>query len=364
MDNQKLSSFYKNKKILVTGHTGFKGSWLTMLLKYLGAEVAGYSLEPATTPSLFRVLGLNGNVKNYFSDIRDFETVKSVFEKEKPEIVFHLAAQPLVRDSYDDPLYTFQTNILGTANILEAIRLSEQTKTAVMVTTDKVYENKESSAAYKEGDELGGHDPYSTSKACAEFVVRCYNRSFFQDRTVYRQPKSFVASARSGNVIGGGDWSKDRLVPDIVRAVYERQEKVLLRNPASIRPWQFVLEPLLGYLLLARKLFHKEASFIGAWNFSPESGNFIQVEEMTKRAFILLGKGEYAIKEDKSKYETSVLKLDSQRAKKELGCKAVLSLHETLSWTFQWYKDFYLSKDMGELTKEQIKAFLTKAGYG
>ena len=228
---ENLQKFFKDKRVLITGHTGFKGSWLTQVLLNWGATISGVALKPNTKPSLFQTLGLEKKISNNFCDIRDFKKISEIVKKEKPEIVFHLAAQPLVRDSYDDPLYTFETNIMGTANILQAIKETNTARAAVIITTDKVYENKESGLPFKENDKLGGYDPYSASKAAAEIVISSYIKSFFNLTNYNKKHKTLIASARAGNVLGGGDWQKDRLIPDIVRAVFEKKEKIIFLSP-------------------------------------------------------------------------------------------------------------------------------------
>src|SRR3989344_5094562 len=248
--------FYRKKKVLITGHTGFKGSWLSRILLSWGAEIVGIALPPATNPSLFKILNLKNQLKHYEIDIRDQKKVNKIFLDEKPEIVFHLAAQPIVRISYDDPVYTHATNILGTAHVLECIRESESVRSAVIVTTDKVYRNDGRREPYRETDQLAGFDPYSASKAAADIVAQSYIHSFFNPHDYGRHHRTLIGIARAGNVIGGGDWSRDRLIPDIVRMIFDdRQGKIILRNPRAERPWQHVLEPLFGYLLLARELY-------------------------------------------------------------------------------------------------------------
>ena len=355
-----LYKFFKEKKILITGHTGFKGSWLTQILINFEADVIGYSLEPNTNPNLFDTLNLGERIKNYFEDIRDYNKLKEIIEKEKPEIVFHLAAQPLVRDSYDDPLFTYETNVVGTANVLQAVKETKCVKSVVVITTDKVYENKEWIWAYRENDELGGHDPYSTSKACAELVVRSYIRSFFNVDNYMETHNTLIASVRAGNVIGGGDWSKDRLIPDIIRAIFEGDETVVLRNPESIRPWQHVLEPLLGYLLLAQYLYDGKKEFVGAWNFAPNEENFITVEELVKKGISILGTGSYSVKRDDSKHEMKILKLDATKAKVYLAWKPLLNIDETLDWTFEWYRKYYNNENMLSFTNNQINLFFNR----
>lgn len=358
-----LCNFFKGKKILVTGHTGFKGSWLTQLLLNFGTDIIGYSLEPNTNTNLFDILNLRNNISNHFKDVNDYNELKKIIETEKPEIVFHLAAQPLVRDSYDDPLVTYKTNVIGTANVLQAIKETNCVKSAVIITTDKVYENKEWIWAYRENDELGGYDPYSTSKACAELVVKSYIRSFFNVDNYLESHNTLIASVRAGNVIGGGDWSKNRLVSDIIKAIFEGDETVVLRNPESIRPWQHVLEPLLGYLLLAQKLYGGKKEFVGAWNFAPDEENFITVEELVKRGISILETGKYFVKKDDSKHEMKTLKLDATKAKVYIGWKPLLNIDETMEWTFEWYKKYYNdgnNENIVSFTNNQINLFLNK----
>ena len=338
--------FYRNKKILVTGHTGFKGSWLFEILEKLGADVVGYALPPNTNPNVFQLLKID---KGYMEDIRDYPKLLSAFQKEKPEMVFHLAAQPLVRDSYDDPLYTYSTNVMGTANILECIRQTDCVRSAVIVTTDKVYQTGEDKC-FSENDPLGGYEPYSTSKVCAELVTKSYNLAFF-DKT-----SKHTASARAGNVIGGGDWSKDRLLPNIVRSVFEEKTPLVLRYPGSVRPWQHVLDPLFGYLDLGQKLYDGPP-FASAWNFAPEAENFITVKEIAERSIKVLGKGSYSV-QGQDRHETAVLKLDASKAKKVLGWKPLLGISEALDWTLNWYSDYYNGKDAGKLTDDQIDKYL------
>lgn len=354
---ENLQKFFKNKKVLITGHTGFKGSWLTQILLNWGAKVSGIALKPNTKPSLFQILGLEKKIRNHFCDIRDFKKISEIIKKEKPEIIFHLAAQPLVRDSYDNPLYTFETNIIGTANILQAIKETNTVKAVVIITTDKVYENKESGLPFKENDKLGGYDPYSASKAAAEIVIGSYIRSFFNPVDYNKKHKTLIASARAGNVLGGGDWQKDRLVPDIVRAVFERKEKIIIRNPKAIRPWQYVLEPLFGYLLLSEKLYQGKKELCGAWNFGPKESNYLTVEQLTKTAIKILGQGSYEIKRDYGKHEARLLKLDSNKAKKLLGWQSQLGIETILEFACDWYKAFYGKKNIIDLTNQQINYF-------
>lgn len=357
---QNLQNFFQNKKVLITGHTGFKGSWLSQTLLNWGAKIAGVALKPSTSPNLFSLLELKGKINNYFVDIRNFQNIKEIFEKEKPEIVFHLAAQPLVRDSYDNPLYTFETNIIGTANILEAIKEVGSVKSTVVITTDKVYEYKGKNYLYKENDKLGGYDPYSSSKAGAEIVIDSYIKSFFNPKDYGRRYKTLIASARSGNVIGGGDWQKDRIFPDIIRAIFEKKEKLIIRNPDSIRPWQYVVEPLYGYILLAKKLYQGKKEFSGAWNFGPNKGNYLTVRELTEKTLGMLKKGSYIIKRDFTKYEVDSLRLNINKAKNILGWQPTFNLDKTLEFTLDWYQKFYNRGGILDLTNQQIESFFNE----
>lgn len=354
-----LQLFFKNKKVLITGHTGFKGSWLTQILLNFGSNIVGIALKPNTNPSLFILLNIKKKIKNYFYDIRKFKKVKEIIQKEKPEIVFHLAAQPLVRDSYDEPLYTFETNIIGTANVLQVIKEVGGVKSAVIITTDKVYEEKKGTF-YKESDKLDGYDPYSSSKAGAEIIVNSYIKSFFNPKDYKKLHQTLLATARSGNALGGGDWQKDRLVPDIIRAIFEKDGKVIIRNPNCIRPWQYVLEPLYGYLILAKKLYQGKKSISGAWNFGPKTKNYLTVEELTKKIFGMLKIGSYTIKRDSTKYEAKCLKLNIDKAKKILGWRPILNLNETLKLTLDWYKSFYNKEDIIPIINQQIKSFFNR----
>jgi len=356
-----MKNFYRNKKVLITGHSGFKGSWLTQILLNFGADIAGVSLTPETEPNLFEILKLENKVKNYFSDIRDFEKIKKILKNEKPEIIFHLAAQPLVRDSYDDPLRTYSTNVMGTANILQATKEIENIRSVVAITTDKVYENKEWIYPYREIDSLGGYDPYSASKAAADIVTDSYIKSFFNIKDFNKKHGTLVAAARAGNVIGGGDWAKDRLIADIIRAVYEKNEKIIIRNPKAIRPWQHTMEPLWGYMLLAKGLYKGRLDFVGAWNFGPNDESFVCVKDLVKNAIEILEKGKMNIKKDNSKHEAGILKLDITKSKDILNWKPILNFKESMELTFEWYKNYYDNKnDPVKFTDNQIKYFLEK----
>jgi|SRR3989339_214536 len=357
-----MRSFYNHKKVLITGHTGFKGAWLTKILCSWGAEITGVSLPPNTTPNLFGILDLSNKIKaNYFIDVCDYKKLKEIIDETKPEIVFHLAAQPLVRDSYNDPLATYNINVIGTANVLQAVKEVGGVKSVVIITTDKVYENKERLEPYNETDSLGGYDPYSASKAAADIVSYSYIRSFFNPSDFGVKHNTLVGIARAGNVIGGGDWAKDRLIPDMVRAIFERQEDVVIRNPNSIRPWQHVLEPLRGYLMLAERLYNGEKKISGAWNFGPYEESFVCVEDLVRTGVSILKHGKYKIIPDNSKHEANILKLDIKKAINELGWKPQLNFIDGLELTFDWYRQFYIgSKEMDGLTNNQITSFFVE----
>jgi CDP-glucose 4,6-dehydratase len=350
MDN--LGDFFKGKRVLVTGNTGFKGSWLSHMLLSMGADVFGYSLKPDTRPNMFSATGLDKKMPTLFCDIRDYDSLLSAFQEHKPEIVFHLAAQPLVRQSYCEPKYTFETNLMGTVNVLECMRQEKHAKAAVLVTTDKVYKPNSDPKPHTESDELGGDDPYSASKACCELAIQSYRKSFFQGTS--KNGKLF-ASARAGNVIGGGDWSADRLVPDIVRSRYGKNAELILRNPDAIRPWQHVLDPLAGYLCLAKCLCQGKAEFADAWNFAPQAGNMVTVGEVVSTAESIIGKCNYSVQPDASKPETKILSLDAGKAVSRLGWKPKLGIKKALELTFEWYGAHYEGKDCEGLTLRQIK---------
>lgn len=356
-----LQSFFQNKKVLVTGHTGFKGAWLSEALVNWGANVAGVALPPQVTPNLYDTIGLADRMRTHLVDIRDFDALASIVQKEQPEIVIHLAAQAIVRESYRDPLRTISVNTLGTAHVLEAIRKTPSVKSAVLITTDKVYENKEWWYAYRETDTLGGHDPYSASKSSADMVITSYTRSFFHPDCYGKDHGTLIAIARAGNVIGGGDWSPDRLMPDFVRATFEAGTSMRLRNPASIRPWEYVLEPVSGYLLLAKKLYEGNTACTGAWNFGPNDESFVTAEEMLKKAVVISGRGAYHVAPDTFGHESSLLKLDIAKAKSVLGWRPILNLEENLRFTLDWYGAYYRkNEDMRHVTDTQINSFFNQ----
>ncbi len=325
------SEFWRGKRVFVTGHSGFKGSWLCLVLERLGAIWAGLSLPPETKPSLFELAGIHRAGGNSFADIRNASSVNDALATFGPEIVFHLAAQPLVRRSHRDPVETFTTNVIGTAHLLEAARLCGSVKAVVVVTTDKVYRNNEAGAAFSEEDALGGHDPYSASKAAAEMVVQSYRQSFFTN-----QGKG-LAAARAGNVIGGGDWSEDRILPDAVRA-WSVGQKLEVRHPKATRPWQHVLEPLFGYLCLAEEI-HKNSDESTDFNFGPELEDVASVREVVEIALNAFGRGGvvWGVKRD-SLHEAKALALDNSKAKAQLGIRPVWSLQEAVSRTMRWYR--------------------------
>ena len=342
---------YKNRRILVTGHTGFKGSWLCKWLNYLDAEVFGYSLKPSTEPNHFDLS--NPKVNSHINNIQDLNSIRNFITKNEPEIIFHLAAQPLVIESYEEPLETFTTNIIGTANLLEAARYTDSVKAIIIITTDKCYKNKECIYGYKESDELGGYDPYSASKACTELVTESYRHSFLKkDKTGL-----LIASARAGNVLGGGDWTSNRIFKDIAIAASEK-EKLILRNPESIRPWQHVLEPLSGYLLLGQLLYQNQNEFSGPWNFGPLSDSNITVRELVNVVKKRWEDIEVEFEKPKN-YESKYLMLDSSKAYNKLKWKPVWGIDLTINNTIDWYKSYYEKKIVK--TDDQIKKFVHDA---
>jgi CDP-glucose 4,6-dehydratase len=329
---------YSKKKVLVTGHTGFKGSWLAYWLKQLGAEVVGLALDPPTQPNHFDLLNLK--ITSYIQDICDISAVTDILQKTKPDIIFHLAAQPLVRLSYQQPVLTYMTNIMGTVNILEAAKNLPNLKAIVVVTSDKCYENKEWVWGYRENDPMGGNDPYSSSKGCAELVTAAYRNSFFQTCNKTNGNQILVASARAGNVIGGGDWAKDRILTDIVSAA-SKSESVFLRYPQATRPWQHVLEPLSGYLTLGMQLLNGKKEFAEAWNFGPDSHHNVTVLELVKEAQKNWAKVSYELNRDNHPHEAKFLMLESTKSIKLLNWNTVWGFNETVEYTMNWYKLFY-----------------------
>lgn len=332
---------YQGRTVLVTGHTGFKGSWLALWLRELGARVVGYALPPETDPNHIGLLDCDlGNVAG---DVRDRQHLAAVMAEHRPDVVFHLAAQPLVRRSYRDPAQTLEANVLGTVNLYEVCRSTPSVRAVVSVTSDKVYENQEWTWGYREIDRLGGHDPYSCSKACVELVTSCYRNCFFNPRDYGRSHQLLLASARAGNVIGGGDWSEDRIVPDLVKAT-ARDEKVVLRSPRAVRPWQHVLEPLSGYLYLGQKLLEGHREYAEAWNFGPEEGGAVEVECLVRQFQQVWPRVRYEVRtEEGAPHEAGRLMLDCSKARVKIGWFPVWDWADAVAMTASWYRDFYES---------------------
>lgn len=353
--NSMEREFWKNRKVLITGHTGFKGSWLSIMLMKMGAEVIGIGLEPYTAQDNYVVTGLKNKMQEFRGDIRDREFLRKVFREVQPEIVFHLAAQPLVRLSYEKPVETYEVNVMGTMNILECIRHTDSVKEGIMITTDKCYENLEQTRGYKENDRFGGYDPYSSSKGCAEILISSYRNSYFPTAE-YDKHKKALVSVRAGNVIGGGDWAKDRIVPDCIRAL-RNKESIKIRSPKAIRPWEHVLEPLSGYILLAEKLYEDPVRFSGGWNFGPEQETFVTVWNIAQKIVDAYGTGKLEdISNPEDVHEAKLLFLDITKAKEQLGWKPRLSINETINYTVEWYRKFE-HENVYALCEKQIEKF-------
>jgi CDP-glucose 4,6-dehydratase len=351
------SEFWHGKKVFLTGHTGFKGSWLSLWLHQLGARVSGYALDPPTRPSLFELARvgelLAGDIR---ADVRDPEKLKAAMAAAEPEIVFHLAAQPLVRYSYQQPVETYTTNVLGTVHLLEAVRHTPGIRAVVNVTTDKCYENREWVWGYRENEPMGGYDPYSSSKGCAELVTAAYRSSYFSS-----QHGTSVATARAGNVIGGGDWAADRLIPDCLRALLA-DEQIVIRNPRAIRPWQHVLEPLSGYLLLAEKLHVGGPPYAGAWNFGPLDDDARPVEWIVRRLCAMWGASDgYQIDAEQNPHEAHYLKLDISKARMQLGWQPSWNLEQALAKIVEWTRVLKDGGDLRAISLAQIAEYLRKA---
>lgn len=343
------NKFWRGKRVLITGHTGFKGSWLSIYLNYLGAKIIGYSLKPNKDQKLFKLLKLEKTIfKNYYGNIQNIKNLEKIIHKEKPKIIFHLAAQSLVLSSYEDPLENFKTNLMGSVNILEALRKSKFVKSVIFVTSDKCYKINNSVKKYRETDELGGLDPYSCSKACAENLVISYNKSFFENSKIN------LATVRSGNIIGGGDWSKNRLLPDMFRSI-SNKKKLIVRNINHTRPWLFILEALTGYLILAEKNY-KSKKFVGAWNFSPNKNKSVNnIINYAIQKKIISG---YKIQKNSKKIENPKLDLYNYKSKKYLNWNTKLTFYESLDYTFNWYKKFLSKQNMYSETMKQIHTYL------
>ena len=346
------SDFWRDKRVLLTGHTGFKGAWMSLWLHSMGAKVQGFALAPPTSPSLFEEAKVGDLVQSNLGDIRDFAAVSKVVKDFKPEVVFHMAAQPLVRYSYDEPLETYATNVMGTAHLLESIRSIDTVRAVVNVTTDKCYENREWVWGYREDEAMGGYDPYSSSKACSELVTAAYRQSFLDKAGIA------AATARAGNVIGGGDWAKDRLVPDILRA-FENKQPVSIRNPNSIRPWQHVLEPLSGYLLLAERLCTEHKAFSEAWNFGPQDDDAKPVGWIVEAMASKWGKdASWSFDEGDHPHEAHYLKLDISKARQAMGWSPRWTLDKALDHTVEWHTGWLQGNDVRSQCLNQINDYL------
>ncbi len=346
---------WSGKRVLITGHTGFKGGWLSLWLQQKGAEVCGVALSPLSGPNLFEDAGIGSGMRSVLGDVRDIDLLTKVFAEHRPEVVFHLAAQPLVRNSYADPLGTYTTNVMGMVNVLEAARKTDGVRAIVAVTTDKCYENREWDWPYRETDRLGGYDPYSSSKACAELVVSAYRSSFFNPAEYGRHGVA-LATARAGNVIGGGDWAEERLIPDMMRA-FISGSPVRIRNPHAIRPWQHVLEPLRGYLAVAESLCEGMESG-QAWNFGPEQSDARTVEWIVRELAGIWGKGaRWELEQATQPHETQMLKLDCSKAAARLDWRPGLRLRDALAMTAVWYRESIKGGDMRTFTCSQIRAY-------
>ena len=350
------SNFWKNKKVLLTGHTGFKGSWLSIWLKKLGVELIGFSKDIPTKPSLFELAKVSENMISTMGDIRNLSVIQKVIQEHQPDIIIHMAAQPLVRKSYENPLETFSTNIMGTANVLESIKMTEKTRVIINVTSDKCYKNNGANEKFSEDSPMGGYDPYSSSKACSELVTSSYRDSFFNPKE-YEKHGVSLATCRAGNVIGGGDWSKDRLIPDIMRGVINN-EIIKIRNPNAIRPWQHVLDPLNGYLTLAEKMWSAGNEFSEAWNFGPTEEGEKSVkwitEKLTKQ---WLNHIKWDIDNDINPHEENSLRLNCMKANSRLSWRSKLNLEQGLDWVLEWYKQYKENNDMKKITEQQIEEF-------
>ena len=340
---------YRGKRVLITGHTGFKGSWLTMWLQDMGAEICGYSLAPNTNPSLFEINQIDRGIKHVIGNILDRELLNKTFQEFKPEIVFHLAAQPLVRLSYTEPVLTYETNVIGTLNVLEAARHCGSVKAFVNVTTDKCYENKEIARGYKEDEPMGGYDMYSSSKGCVEILSSSYRRSFLADGYA-------MATARAGNVIGGGDWALDRLIPDCVRSI-EADKVIEIRNPVATRPWQHVLEPLSGYLLLGHLLYTQGDTYAQGFNLGPRAESVLTVAQVAQQVVKNYGRGEVKVHKYDNLHEANLLMLDITKAKEVLGWEPTYTAEQAIEKTVAWYKRCYQNQPMRDFTLHQIHEY-------
>ena len=346
-------SFWKNKKILITGHTGFKGSWLTIWLKKLGADITGFSKSVPTNPSLFETVNIEKDIKSIIGDIQNYELLKETIKKCQPEIIFHMAAQSLVIKSYSNPIETFSTNVMGTVNLLYAVKETKKAKIVINITSDKCYENNESLEGYSEEDPMGGHDPYSSSKGCAELITKSFRKSFFSSD---HENNIGLASVRAGNVIGGGDWAENRLIPDIIRAI-KNKENVKIRNPNALRPWQHVLDPLNGYISLAEKLWDDQKKHSEGWNFGPEKNEVKPVSWIIEEFNELWKNKINWVVGNNELHEANNLILNCQKAKSRLGWNSKINTETALKMTIEWYTKYFDGKNMREVTEEQIIEF-------
>lgn len=347
-----MMRFWQGKKIFITGHTGFKGSWLSLWLQLLGAELVGFSLYPSTIPNLFTLARVADGMTSIMGDVRDFALIHKTLKAYRPEMVIHMAAQPLVRYSYHNPVETYATNVMGTVHLLEAIRQVDSVKAVINVTTDKCYENKEWHWGYRENDRLGGYDPYSNSKACSEYVTAAYRNSYFNSRHIG------VASARAGNVIGGGDWAQDRLIPDIIRGCIDKHP-IAIRYPNALRPWQHVLEPLSGYLLLMQRLYESYYEYAESWNFGPDEDD---IKPVSFIADCIINFWDNSIRwvtdENQHPHEAACLRLECAKAKSKLKWQPRWNLERGLKETVRWYQAYQAEKNMRDITLNQIKNFI------
>ncbi len=355
-----FNAFYRGKRVLVTGHTGFKGSWLSIWLHELGAEVVGVAQAPFTERDNYVLSGIGKKIKaDLRADIRDGERLKEIFRKYQPEIVFHLAAQPLVRLSYDIPVETYETNVMGTIHVLEAIRATESVKVGVMITTDKCYENKEQIWGYRENEPMGGYDPYSSSKGAAEIAINSWRRSFFNPKDYGTKHHVSISSVRAGNVIGGGDWALDRIIPDCIKAL-EANILIEIRSPRAIRPWQHVLEPLSGYMLLAQKMWDEPTNYSEGWNFGPRTESITPVWDVAMEVVKEYGSGELKdLSDPNALHEAKLLMLDISKAKFQLGWEPRMNIHQCIALTVDWYKR-YRDMNVYKLCVEQIEKYVIK----
>lgn len=352
-----FNGFYRGKRVLVTGHTGFKGSWLSIWLHELGAEVIGVAQEPFSERDNYVLSGIGSKIKaDIRADIRDGERMKEIFAEYQPEVVFHLAAQPLVRLSYDIPVETYETNVMGTINVLEAMRCTESVKVGVMITTDKCYENKEQIWGYRENEPMGGYDPYSSSKGAAEIAISSWRRSFFNPKDYEKHGKS-IASVRAGNVIGGGDWALDRIIPDCIKAL-EAGKEIDIRSPKSVRPWQHVLEPLSGYMLLAQKMWNEPTKYCDGWNFGPRSESITPVWDVASMVIENYGSGKLNdLSDPNALHEAKLLMLDISKAKFQLGWEPRMNINQCIALVVDWYKR-YKTENVYNLCIEEIRSYL------